>query len=282
MRSTVPAWIRARPIGAFLIVCFVPVWAYELVGILLFDLPVTPWMMITPFIGPALGAFAVRGAECGRAGVRSLVSDTFRARVPLRWYGLTCLGLPALLLVCALPVPGLREYAGFEPGELVPWASMFLLVLVVGGPLGEEPGWRCFAHWRLQARFGPVRGALLLGLVWGLWHAPLYLIEGYNHSAGGLRGILLPYAAFLVFTVAISVPFAWLANRTRSGRVAILAHTFLNCSLLPVFFPGGAESVHYLLVQDAVFVGVAVLLVASTRGRLGQPSSTRTPLRVGR
>ncbi|WP_431898806.1 CPBP family intramembrane glutamic endopeptidase [Nonomuraea sp. bgisy101] len=269
--SRARALLTRHPLIAFFGLCFVPVWAYELVGILVFDLPVAPWMFVTPFLGPTLAAVLVTWAGRGRAGVRALFGEVVRWRVPGRWYLAVCLGLPVILMACVLPLPGAWQHAGPVGSEVLPWLLGFGIVLVLGGPLGEEPGWRCFAHQHLQQRFGPVRGALLLGLLWGLWHAPLSLIEGYNHAGADLIGMAVPFAAFLIFTIAISIPLAWLANHTRSGVLAILAHTFLNASLLPVFFPGVDNSLSYLVVQDVVFGALAVALIVTTRGRLGRP-----------
>ncbi|MFB9661051.1 CPBP family intramembrane glutamic endopeptidase [Glycomyces mayteni] len=263
--------VAARPLLSFFVLSFAPSFAYELVVILVLRLPLVPWMFAAPFIGPFAAAFAVTAACEGRDGVRALLRDLWRWRVGGRWYALVLLGLPALLMLCVLPLPGAAAAFGPVPREVPAWVLGFALVLVVGGPLGEEPGWRNFATPRLQERFGPVRGTLVLGVLWGLWHLPLFMIEGYNHAGGGLGATVLPYLVFLGFTVAIAFPFTWLYNRTGgSGPLAVLAHTFFNVTLLPVMFPGVANDLRYEAVQLAAFGAVAVSLVTVTRGRLGR------------
>jgi membrane protease YdiL (CAAX protease family) len=262
--------IRERPLLSFFVLSFAPSFAYELVVILVLRLPLVPWMFAAPFIGPFAAAFIVTAAVDGRAGTRALLRDLVRWRVGLRWYALVMLGLPALLMLCVLPLPGAAAAFGPVPQDLPAWALGFVLVLIVGGPLGEEPGWRNFATPRLQERFGPVAGTLILGVLWGLWHLPLFLIEGYNHAGADLAATARAYVVFLCFTIAIAFPFTWLYNRTDgSGPLAILAHTFFNVTLLPVLFPGVDNSLHYEIAQVAAFTALAVLLLITTRGRLG-------------
>jgi membrane protease YdiL (CAAX protease family) len=103
-----------------------------------------------------------------------------RYRVGGAWYALALLG-PPLLMAAAV---ALHVALGGRPPDLPDagrWLlipGLLVLVLLIGGPLGEEPGWRGYALPILQRRFGPVTGALVLGLVWAVWHLPLRLIPG--------------------------------------------------------------------------------------------------------
>ena len=87
-------------------------------------------------------------------------------------------------------------------------------------PLGEEFGWRGFAYPRLERRYGAVVGSLILGSVWGLWHA------GMLFTPDPLRA--LPAATVLVYMLQLalwSVVMAWLFERGgRSIAVAIAVH----------------------------------------------------------
>jgi membrane protease YdiL (CAAX protease family) len=129
-------------------------------------------------LGPTLSAFVVTGATEGREGVRLLLGRIVLWRVGFRWYLFVLVGTPAILVLSTLVMPG--AFASFQ-AEAVP-RVLFLYVLAgffflfAGGPFFEEIGWRGFALPRLQALYGPLVGSFVLGVLWGLWHLPLFLI----------------------------------------------------------------------------------------------------------
>ncbi len=112
-----------------------------------------------------------------------------------------------------------------------------LVIFLVGGPLAEEPGWRGFALPRLEERFGPLVGTLLLGTLWGLWHLPLFLFTpGYNGAGTGLVGISLPFLAFVIGEVALAVIFTWVFNNTHGSLLlTMLLHASANTAIGTVF-----------------------------------------------
>lgn len=78
----------------------------------------------------------------------------------------------------------------------------------------EEAGWRGFALPRLQARFGAMAAALIVGAMWALWHAPLFWWTG-NPMAEH------PVIPWLAAIMAQSAVFAWLYNGS-GGSLAVV------------------------------------------------------------
>jgi membrane protease YdiL (CAAX protease family) len=74
---------------------------------------------------------------------------------------------------------------------------------IVGGPFFEEPGWRGFALPRLQARFGPLRGTLLLGFLWALWHFPQYLVPEWRRQNAGFTVSSVMVFVLTVISIAV-------------------------------------------------------------------------------
>ncbi len=88
---------------------------------------------------------------------------------------------------------------------------------------GEEFGWRGYLLPRL-APLGGVPAAILVGLIWGVWHAPLIVMDGYNYPAHPWLGVLM----MMLFCVALSMIFAWLRFRSGSVWTTVLAHAAIN------------------------------------------------------
>ena len=95
--------------------------------------------------------------------------------------------------------------------------------------IGEETGWRGFAQPRLQVRFNPLTAGMIVGLLWGVWHLPLWRAE-----TGSLTG---EHIVFIIIHIIAGVIFAWLYNRSKASILAVgILHASANVSLrfLPV------------------------------------------------
>jgi membrane protease YdiL (CAAX protease family) len=148
--------------------------------------------------------------------------------------------------------------------------GLYIVILLLGGPLGEEPGWRGFALPRLQQRSGPLMASVIVGLVQGVWHLPLYLfIPGYNEAGAGVIASSVSFVEFVLATIPDAIVFTWMANNTRGSLLlTIMLHASVNtCGLALVFFPH-VRAVVASQLFFAAFALTALLLVVVTRGRL--------------
>ena len=195
-RPASPRWnLLARyPLTAFFVMAFAFSWiawspwflSKDGAGLLPYSSPLINGLVlpIGILLGPSLSAFIVTGATEGRAGIRRLLRRIVFWRVGLRWYMFALVGVPVVMALGTVIVPGgitslLALGFRYVPTYLV-W---FLIIGIIGGPLLEEPGWRGFALPRLQPRYGPLVGTLILGLLWALWHLPEFLVPAYRRSA---------------------------------------------------------------------------------------------------
>src|ERR671933_1437818 len=128
-------------------------------------------------LGPTLSGFIMTGVTEGRAGIRRLLRRIVLWRVGFWWYLFALIGVPVVMGLGTLILPGgLASVLALGPGYVPRYLGSFVLVTILGGPLFEEPGWRGFALPRLQPLHGPLVGTLILGLLWALWHLPEFLV----------------------------------------------------------------------------------------------------------
>ena len=268
--------LRQHPLVSYFLIAFGLTWAYEVLvfGVLHIDFYSSVfWPLLLTLVGPTLAAFLMTAVTQGRAGILQLLRRYVLWRVGLPWYLLVLLGIPALLLLTYLIQPG--AFSAFRLPELSFWPtylSVYLLTLATGGPLGEEGGWRGFALPRMEQRSGPLGGTLLLGVLWGLWHLPLFLlVPGYNGAGTGFVGILIPFVGFTIMVMAYTVVFTWVFNNTRGSLLlAILLHASINTAptMLLLLFPSMKGTLLLSVSMVLAWVVPAVLIIAATRGCL--------------
>lgn len=209
-------------------------------------------------IGVTGSALLMTAVTTGRPGLRRLWQRLTCWDVGVRWYLVALLMIPLgqLLLTALLVGPGALR--ALTPAALALYPLAFLSHFVFG-PLFEETGWRGFALPRMQHRFGPLRGSVLLGLLWGGWHFFLYIPSWI--SGGGVPAVVSALT-FVTFTVTVSVVLTWLSNNTRASLLlAMLLHGSINgtATYVQVLADRG------IIAQDAaVFsAGFGTVLVAA-------------------
>jgi membrane protease YdiL (CAAX protease family) len=248
------------------------------VGLLPFGIPDGGVFFVSAvwvFLGPTLAAFVVTGSTEGRAGVRRLLGRYVLWRVGLKWYLVVLAGPPAVMLLVTMLLPGaLASFRTFAPLSPLPLLVSFPLILAFGGALFEEGGWRGFALPRLQRLYGPLVGSLILGSLWAFWHLPLFWI-----AVWGTPPTILNMVLYFPTVVFMTVVFTWVFNNTRgSVLLAILLHASFDVFVGPVgqLFPAPLVTGYGGALPMLIGLGVAaVVLVASTRGRLGYQNYRR-------
>jgi len=101
--------------------------------------------------------------------------------------------------------------AGLQSVLLAP----FLAIVIA---FGEEFGWRGYLQSELL-KLGRVRGVLLVGVIWGIWHWPLILM-GFSYPGYTLLGLLLT----VLFLMGLAVFLGYAVLKTGSVLLAAYLH----------------------------------------------------------
>jgi hypothetical protein len=207
--------------------------------------------------GPTIAAVIVIALTAGRAGLREYWKrlTNFRAG----WWYLVGPAIVAAYLLAALMVNLLSGAKMVSPFPF-PTVGTFIMLLLMGG-IWEEPGWTGYAFPKMRERFAHLKypdltASLLLGVLWGLWHLPLYLY-----------GTLAWYDLFL-FVPAARVIYSWLYNKSGGSVPAVMlthyASNLLTGSMMLQAFTGGERTTYYMLF--VLFACMAALLLVLKDG----------------
>jgi membrane protease YdiL (CAAX protease family) len=171
--------------------------------------------------GPFAAAVIVTTATRGLAGLHDFAGRFLRWRAHPVWLLVALFFLPATMLAAIY----WHAFFGGTIGSLKfsgDWSTIplhFVYLLVIGGPLGEEPGWRGFALPWLQERNGPTVGSVWLGMLHAGWHWPLW----WMHRPP------CPFWMYVAGVVLVTFLFTWLFNHTGGSLLyALLFHTSLS------------------------------------------------------
>jgi len=172
-------------------------------------------------------------------------------KVNFLWYlaGLLLIIAPLVFALFYLLFGG--EAPGPAPNYTLPLFLLDLFVSLITGPLNEEAGWRGYALPRLQSRFSALISSVILGILWGFWHLPLYLVE-----------IRLPFYIFIFLNIVLSILITWGYNNTNGSLIiAVLFHFCFN--FVGTYIAGklGLLPTMIFYLAGGILIGIYVIIV---------------------
>jgi membrane protease YdiL (CAAX protease family) len=243
-----------RTLGAFFAIAFGLAWGLLALLILFAEQieavfgPVsgTNPLFILAVYSPGIAGVLLVWWHYGTKGLQRFFRRLKLWRMPLGWWVLLLIGIPAVKYLGAAlngtigdPLPASLWYA------MLPLLAITLFI----GPFGEEFGWRGVALPLLQRRFAPLWAALILGVIWGLWHLPAFVLGGTPQSAWS-------FGPYVIGVLALSVMVTPMFNAARgSVLIAILFHFQMNLPIWPEAQPW----------ENYFFAAVAVIIVIIER-----------------
>ena len=220
-------------------------------------------LIVLGSFAPTMTALFLTWKYAGISELRRLLGRALIWRVSPIWYALAIFG-PALVMLLAT---GAHVLLGGSAPDYVPfgvrWLLVpvnFFLVLLIGGPLGEEFGWRGLALPALETRFGPPSASLILGLIWTVWHLPLFFISSsaqYN----------LPFWLYALLTIPFTILITWVYHGAgESLLLVMLFHAAVNTWSGPLrISPELAGSTRPFVLVVILTWAIAMLVVVSRK-----------------
>jgi membrane protease YdiL (CAAX protease family) len=190
---------------------------------------------------PAIAAFILVARAGGLAGLSGFLGRALLWRCGTAWYAFLIIGIPLIFIAGS----AIRGNLFSEPFPFASFQALFLglFVAAIKGPM-EEFGWRGLALPLLQRKFAPIWAGLTLGVIWGLWHFPAFLLSGTQQSEWS-------FTVFFAGCLAISVIVTALFNRSHGS---ILLSAFFHFQLMNPIFPDAQPYDTYLLIVVASLI----------------------------
>lgn len=190
------------------------------------DTRMGPLLFLPGVFAPGIVAIWLTWRAHGSSGVSALLSRLFHWRVGAGWYAFALGFMAAIELTTALvhrAMTGSWPPFGTAAWYVILGGTVFSTITL--GQSGEEVGWRGYALPRLAELCGLRLASLILGLVWALWHLPLFFVRGadtYGQS----------FFVWAMGVTALSVTFAWLYAKTDGSLLlTMLLHSAINQSI---------------------------------------------------
>ena len=120
---------------------------------------------------------------------------------------------------------------------------------------GEEYGWRYYLQERVCHLFGLRKGLVLVGLIWGIWHAPI-IAMGYNYPSHPILGIF----TMICFCVVMGIIFGYSYLITGGIWAPVLLHGITN-TMGPRFFAYFGQPHDSIFSFGLGFYGIALFAV---------------------
>jgi uncharacterized protein len=280
-------WMRQHPLFSFFFMAYAFSWIV-LIPYVLAEWTIQPKPLfynlfyILHTFGPALSAYIMLRITEGEEGWKRVRNSIKQVRAGWVWYAFILLGIPALIMLGILVLPGAQaSFQGLTSKILVSFPFVFILIFFGGGPLGEEIGWRGFALPRMQSLYGPLKATLLLGVLWTFWHLEDFFTASQGGGPGtGLYAFYFHLPIFLVMVMSLAIIMTWVFNHTRGSIfIAVLLHASYDAfgsTMQPLFSAPIVAKTNLLFIPG--FVVMAILILIFTRGRLGYQPNQGQPL----
>lgn len=275
--DTPRTFIQRHAVGVFFALAFAMTWAIQIPlvldarGMLPFHVPDALVFIMGPM--PGIAALIVAGLASGRAGVMDLLRRVVRWRVGFRWYVIAILGSGAIYLTAVF---GSTLFGA--PAPRLPAISLTLLVgILIQMTIylvfnWEDLAWRGFAATRLQATRSALVTALILGVVEGLFHIPLFFAPTSSQANS-------PFLSFMLLSIGGVVVLNWVFNNTRgSVLLAMLFHAAANTwtDIVPIPVNDGLAWTLWAVVMGAVAIAIVMVYGAKYLSRKPDTADTVT------
>lgn len=207
-------------------------------------------------IMPSIISIVLTGFIYKKKGLKQLFIRLTKWRFNIVFYIFVLGYYPLIYYIIVLIYNTMNNGSKIRFGGTPHWILVSAIwILIFGGPLGEEIGWRGFLLPRLQGKFSPFIASLVIGIIWACWHLPLFFIVGTVQNGTS-------FPLFVLSTLNLTLQITWVFNRTKGSLIfPILFHTASNTAAGLIYGLVMPLSFSFVLVCIIVQLIITVFIV---------------------
>jgi len=251
-----------KPIWSFLALTFLIAWVFE--GILIvveqFDIihglagfiAVTMYRGITVAFAPAWAMLILLKKHGRIKGIRDFVHRLFKTESISKTIIIAVLFFTGYFVMIMLT----GQFVG-ETWLHALTAVAWLAAGIIGGGM-EEPGWRGFLQPALDEKFPFILSALIVGVIWAVWHIPGWFVQSIGQS-------YLNFISFTIYCIGLSFTMAALYKLTKNVFAVVLFHSWTNAvggifSMDIILYSPGFALITVTLIQIVISVAIYIFV----------------------
>lgn len=228
------------------------------------------WAIILFLLGgftPSILGLLMARITDGKKGLKELARRSFQARIGIKWY---------MLIVAIIAFGGLTQILlaaisgnSFEFALFIRQLPSFIPLIIIG-PISEEYGWRGYFLDKLQENFSPIHSAIIVGVVWGLWHLPLFYMTGTSQNV-----LNIPFISFVTSTIATSIIMTYIVNGSKGSVWSAIVFHWIYTYMAQVVSTGVSRTALYNWLEPMPYAVVAIAVIVMWKaGRKGMAKSS--------
>jgi membrane protease YdiL (CAAX protease family) len=193
-------------------------------GMFLFSGLTEPLIIIECLLMGLIPALYLSSALSNNPHVRDYFTTLVKPEGPVGYY-LFAFFLPVLVLLISLPFDQ-EIRTGFDLTDfstplniILSMTIILIFYFLLDGGFNEESGWSGFALPRLQERYSPLLASVVLGLIWGAWHIPKWVVIISEGEFGLSIWLVVLLVLQLIRLIFFRIILTWLFNQTHGGMI---------------------------------------------------------------
>ena len=168
---------------------------------------------------PAFAALFVVYKMYNEKEKKAYWDSVYLFRVPWYWWGVALFSPLIIGVIANVVYHGGWWYPELKMADIIAFPLMFAVMIFAGGI--EELGWRGILQDMLTKKVNLIVTGVVIGVLWGLWHGPLFLIDVFAHYD-------YAFSIYMLFAIIYSLLLTLVVYKTKSVMLAVMLHASIN------------------------------------------------------